>query len=146
MTMETSMSIRVGVFLLSILFAGDAWACRDRPIFSSTDANGRTLGLFLADADFANVPEWAPGNGEPPLSISRAVENAISWGSSKYSRYDGIRVSGLELAWSRCTLGATHWYYRITLTPMMDGNSVRDSGAWVAVLFDGRVVVPVEVD
>ena len=100
----------------------------------------------MSDADFDNTPQWTPGDGEPPLSVSRAIEAALTWAASKYSRYDSVRVSGITLAWYRCSAREASWYYKVNLTPTMDGNDVRDYGAWVAVLFDGKTIEPIEVN
>ena len=128
------------------MYACTTFACGDRPIYSTTDENGSTVGLFLSDSDFANVPNWNPGEGEPPLSISSAVSHALSWATSRYSKYDSVKVSGISMAWYRCSARPAMWYYKIDLTPIIDGNDVRDSGAWVAVLFDGKTIGPREVN
>ena len=136
---------RVCIGLLLCLFVSSAIACGDRPVYSTTAGGGKTVGLFLSDADFENVPQWAPGEGEPPLSISAAIDHALAWATSRYSRYDSVRVSGVSMAWYRCFVRDPMWYYKIDSTPTMDDNDVRDYGAWVAVLFDGTTVGPKEV-
>ena len=139
------MIIRLTICILLCMIASTAIACGDRPVYSTTGEGGMTVGLFLSDADFENAPQWSPGEGEPPISISRAVENALNWAAARYSRYDSIRVSGITLAWYRCSALPPAWYYKVDITPMMDGNDVRDFRAWVAVLFDGTTIGPREV-
>ena len=140
------MNPRIIIFVSVFLFAIEASACGDSPVYSSKNADGATYGLFLSDSDFESAPDWAPEDGDPPVSISLAVGSATSWDKSRYSRYDSFRVSGIQLVQYRCSSRPPSWYYKIDLSPFIDGNRVYDAGAWVAVLFNGNTVGPKKID
>jgi hypothetical protein len=115
-----------------------AFGCDDRPVMTTTDPDGNTTELFIPDDRLNKAPRWMPGQGEPPLPVSKAISIAQAWAGKAYSRFDSVRINEVTLARAGC--GEGQWYYRLDFSPVVDGNVLYGSGYWVAVLMDGTVV------
>ena len=138
--------------LLSLLFFVTCTVC-----FSSVDTlgqetkptvrrtttfRGESWAYKLTDQDFANTPSWNQDEGEPPLSVSRAVKvarenlprfvkNAESW---------KIRIVTLQ------SMGEEKWYYRIHF--FCSGavcREIEDRSFAAIVKMDGTIVEPKKV-
>lgn len=124
-------------FWSSELEAGD---CGKTSVMSSTDENGSKVELILDSAAVEKAPQWSPGAGEPPLSLTRAIEVASAWAKEKYARFDGVEIREISLTSLGCATSSKHWYYVFDFTPIMGGNRMFGGGNWGAVLMDGAVV------
>jgi len=128
--------------LSAAVYAHTAAACGDSPIFTMTKEDGTKIGLVISESDLAGVQQWTPGKGEPPLSVSKAIDIALKWGKTEYTRFDELRIQGIDINSSSCGRGQGTWYYLISFTPVIDGNALFGSGYFVAVLMNGKVVAP----
>jgi len=104
--------------------------------------HGGSWAYKLTDRDFADTPSWNQDEGEPPLSVSRAVKvarenlprfvkNAESW---------KMRMVTLQ------SMGEEKWYYRIHF--FCSGAACReieDRVFTAIVKFDGTIVEPKKV-
>ncbi len=127
------------------LFASSALACDSRAVFTATNGSGAKTGLFLSQDDFLASPDWDPAAGSPPLSIGSAISIAFEWAKRANEKYDGVVFAGLSLHEYSCRSGPTYWYYVVDFTPTFDGNEVFGARSWVAVLLDGSVIGPTEM-
>jgi len=108
----------------------------------SASFRGDSYAYKLTDQDFANTPSWNQDEGEPPLSVSRAikvarenlsrfVKNAETW---------KMRIVTLQ------SLGEDKWYYRIIFS--CSGVACREEGdrAFTAIVkMDGTLIEPKKV-
>jgi hypothetical protein len=116
-----------------------------RTLMAERKGDGTTLGLVATGDQFAKAPSWKPGNGEPPLSISRVVVVVTAWGKAQFKRYDSFEIRSISLNQSGCTPGQTYWYYLVTFTPVIAGKPAYGNGQFAGVLLDGTVVGPTAV-
>jgi hypothetical protein len=89
---------------------------------------------------------WAPSDGAPPLSITKAVELGSTWLRSKHPEIKDFRADNIDLFSWQSLRGSAQgiWYYRIGFSPVVGGQILHgnyESFATV-VLFDGFVVEP----
>lgn len=118
-----------------------ARACDDTPVMTGTKEDGTKVELILNSKQVAKTPAWRPGQGEPPLSVARAIQLGSTWAKGHYKRFDSVDVERISLqSFGECSNAQTHWYYVLEFTPVMDGNRFFGSFNWAAVLFDGTVV------
>lgn len=113
-------------------------------------ANGRTfqyqgqpaVSFTPTAAQLEGAPAWEPSAGDPPLSVSRAIEIATGWATAKYPRFDGMLVNSINLWPCSCLRGKTDWYYFIEFSPVMAGDELRGGGTnyMVGVLMNGTLV------
>jgi hypothetical protein len=108
----------------------------------STSFRGDSYAYKLTDQDFVNTPSWNQDEGEPPLSVSRAikiarenlprfVKNAETW---------KMRIATLQ------SMGEDKWYYRIHF--FCSGvvcREVEDRTFTAIVKMDGTIVEPKKV-
>lgn len=105
--------------------------------------SGSGYSYRLTDRDFADTPSWNQDEGEPPLSISRAVKiareslprfvkNAESW--------------KMRMVMLQSIGGAEKWYYRIHFLCFGAAcREVEERSFMSIVKMDGTVVVPKKV-
>jgi len=108
-------------------------------VYSLTD-DGGTYQLILDAAAIARTPSWAPGSGEPPLSITKVVSAVSSWAKQYYPNADEIRVRSVDLKIFQCT--NNHWYYQVELMPIANGRSMAGVATFAGVLMDASIVEP----
>jgi hypothetical protein len=90
------------------------------------------------------TPAWTPSAGAPPLSISKAVAIAVQRlkaANPEFKRYDVLSLS-LVAASRTADQPADHWYYKIELVPVIDGNRLYRLQYVAVVLLDGTLVEP----
>ena len=137
----------VTVFL--VLLAGHAAAkdydCSKVPLLTTVKEDGSKVGLLASEEQFSKSPAWSPEKGEPPLSISKAVQIAAKWAKNEYKRYDGVKIEVITLNDYGCMSGKGHWYYTFHFAPVMDGSVLHGSGYFAAVLMNGTVVGPTKL-
>lgn len=125
--------------------ASASWACGNSPVITTTKSDGTRVGLVITQDQVARSPIWSPASGEPPLSVSQAYRKAMDWAANAYARYDSVSAREISLSQFFCTAGKGRWYYRLELAPVFDGNPVWGGGHWAAVLMDGTVIGPTEI-
>ena len=107
---------------------------------SGTKDDGTRVELIVDSALVEKTPAWHPGQGEPPLSLARAIEIGAAWGKDRYKRFDSVEIREISLRSMGCSALRDRWYYVVDFTPVMDGNRMFGSFNWAAVLFDGTVI------
>lgn len=116
--------------------------CGKVPLLSTTKEDGSKVVLLASEEQFMQAPTWAPGKGEPPLSVSRAVQIAEKWAKNEYKRYDTVKIESIHLTEFGCIRRNGYWYYTIHFSPVIDGNVLHGSGHFAAVLLNGTVIGP----
>lgn len=143
-------SLLVLLALSAGLIGGDAAAfdCSERAVIRTTRDDGTEIGIKIPSDRIEAAPAWSPGEGEPPLSIPQAIDSVLGWAAGEYTRYDSVAVWRIGLSRYTCGLsrGTERWYYVFDLTPMIDGNRVHGSGNFAAVLMNGEVIGPTELE
>lgn len=134
----------LGILMLIASASSFSYDCKEHPFYSSTQKNGKTIGLFASNEDFENTPEWEITEGEPPLSISSATNIVKHWSKTFYPRFDTVEISGLSLQDGICAAKKNHWVYVFHLSPVIDGNQLHGSGYMVAVTMSGKIIEPRE--
>jgi len=139
------------IVLLSVLVASSSAAsladdsyCDSQPIFSTRLEDGTTLSLVLTRSQLNGSPKWAPGDGEPPLSVAKATAIGLAWARKKLARFDDVRVQDITLRPTMCGASGKQWYYIINFSPVIDGETLYTSGHFAAVLMSGELVEPVK--
>jgi hypothetical protein len=127
------------------LWAGDSYSCGSHPMLTSTKEDGSKVGLIISPDQISKTLEWRPGTGEPPLTISKAVQLAQEWAKGEYKRYDGVQVRSISLGEYGCPEQKRHWYYTVYFSPVIEGNVLYGSSNFAAVLMNGDVVGPVKL-
>jgi len=126
--------------LVATFVGAETYACADRPFLTVQGPDGVKLGLSISEERLAGLPDWKPGESEPPLSISEAVEISTKWGTEYFSKYEAVFVSEIKLSQIRCSAEPSKWYYLIDVTPEFDGHAVHGAARNVAVLLDGTIL------
>lgn len=104
--------------------------------------------LCIKYEQLQRAPEWMPGLGEPPLSVSRAVEIALKLSRTKIfataianGAFDSIRVNTIEIVPTDCRDTTRHCYvFVVEIRPYLAGEYLRGDEQQVAVLMDGTTV------
>jgi hypothetical protein len=128
----------------SIFAQGDVWGCATRPVMTTKLDDGTTMGVLVSDAQFKKAPAWAPGHGDPPLSIAKVVEIAEKWARTHYQGYDSAEIQTVSLSRSGCFDEPRYWYYLVHFVPIKNGKPSMGS-SFAAVLFDGTLIGPTKV-
>jgi hypothetical protein len=124
-------------------YSGSAFACGNEAVFGMTDESGNKTELILNDSAMEHSPKWVIGNGEPPLSVAKAVSIALAWAKKNYKRYDSVEIHEITLASDEgCSGRDIHWYYRVEFMPIIDGHRMFGAGDVAAVLMNGMVIGP----
>lgn len=130
-------------FLALLMLPFGVHAADSVTLFSESGAKA-TYTWALPLARLQQTPAWTPSAGAPPLSIAKAV--AIATGRLKaanpqFKRYDVLSISLVAASWTG-DKPADRWYYRIALTPVIDGNRLYRLRYVAVVLLDGTLVEP----
>ena len=120
------------------------YKCGESSFYSTTKKDGTKIGLFATDNDFEGTPKWNIQKGEPPLSISSAVNLVNEWSETFYTRFDSVKVNSFRLQEAGCWRQKGNWIYVFDLTPVIDGNELHGSGYMVAVTMAGKILPPRE--
>ena len=138
--------MRIFAFAVLMLSSGLAHAgCGDRPVMTTQKEDGTTIGVVITEEQQNKAPKWKPGSGEPPLSLSKAIDAALAWGKKNYKRYDDVQVQSISLSAIGCSTAKDKWYYLVHFSPIIDGNALYGSGYFAGVLMDGTVIGPTPV-
>ena len=140
------------VMLLSLLLASVAQAgqptyqCGKLPFFTARGADGAHVDLAISDDAIRAAPAWWPGRGEPPVSLQKVVSIATAWAAANRGRFDELRIREITLASVPCSGKEVPWYYRVGFDPVLDGEQLSTNAHFIAILMDGKVVVPRRFD
>ena len=133
------------LLLASASCAEKALACGEANgkvrVYSLTE-DGIKHDLILDSAAVDRTPTWAPGSGEPPLSVSKAVATVTAWAKQRYPNADEVRVRSVKLESFQCSYN--HWYYRIDLLIVANGKGLSAAANFAGVLMDATIVEPLE--
>ena len=117
-------------------------SCGRGPLFTATEADGSHVDLVMSEDDVKSAPLWVPGRGEPPLSIDRLVGIAATWAATNHGRFDELRIRQITLRSMPCIGVNNEWYYQVDFDAVLGGERLAAYAHFIAVLMDGRVVVP----
>lgn len=105
-------------------FRGDSWAYK------------------ITDQDFANTPSWNQDEGEPPVSVSRAVKVA----RENLPRFVKSAESWKMRMVTLQSMGEEKWYYRIQFFCFgVVCREIEDRSFTSIVKMDGTIVEPKKV-
>lgn len=130
------------MLLLTLVLSADALArdCGKVPAMAHQMQDGTRLALMIPSEVMRRTPKWTPGDGEPPLPVRDAVSIAQNWARDKYTRFDRVDIAGIDLFGRSCWAAEGHWFYIVHFSPIINGNPLRDTSYFVAILMDGTVV------
>ena len=104
---------------------------------------GESYAYKLTDQDFANTPSWNPEEGEPPLSVSRAVKVARETLPRFVKSAETWKMQQVILQ----SMGDDKWYYRIRFICLVGVacREIEDRSFTAIVKMDGAIVEPKKV-
>ena len=108
----------------------------------TTTFRGDSYAYKLTDQDFANTPSWKQDEGEPPLSVSRAVKVARENLPRFVKSAETWKMRMVTLQ----SMGEEKWYYRIHF--FCSGavcREIEDRSFTAIVKMDGTIVEPKKV-
>ena len=135
------MRIVIAAVLYFLAMGGVHAECTKRVVVSEKGDDGVTTGIVISSAQFKQAPKWFPGEGDPPLSISRAIEIADQWGQAAYRNFDSVQIDSVGLDQYGCPGDTKYWYYLVRFRTIKDGTPFF-GGNFVAILFDGKLISP----
>ena len=92
--------------------------------------------VFLNPADVDAAPRWSPGEGPPPVTIDRLI-NQIRTSGLLESDGTTLHIQEIKLKKLELEPEVQTWYYLVRL----DGDSASDRGKkYVAMLLNGTIV------
>ena len=98
---------------------------------------------LVLDSDLMKkMPQWAPDEGDPPLSVAKAAILAKKWARENYKTADRVEIRQISLTSLGCSGITDRWYYVVEFLSKVNGVPKFEPGNWVAVLLDGRVIGP----
>jgi len=128
--------MRITALLLLSALTAVTWAA-PRPTEIIETIDQYRIVLYLTEPQINAMAEWRPGQGEPPMSIGRAVNHVRDWIASDPS-LAGARIYELEYKPIHNHEKLNRWYYLVELR--LTGGEKR----FVAVLPGGKVVPAIE--
>ncbi|RLP54308.1 MAG: hypothetical protein D6160_11655 [Ketobacter sp.] len=134
--------MRVFTFLVCfIVFNECAYSyCGDLPVISTTNSEGKKIGIVLSGNMIKNTPSWSPVEEEPPLSVQSASVKLLGWLKKNYPNYDGVKINKIALNYYECSGYQDKWYYLFEYSFIENGNELFGIANWVAALMDGSIV------
>ena len=129
--------LAAGATALSAQAAGD-----ERILFSTSSEGGATTEFWASDAVLLKTPEWRPADGDPPLSVARAVAIATAPARAQHPKFDDVEVRDVHLMTASCGRGVSRWFYSIDFSPVIDGQRMFGGNVEAVVLMNGEVVEP----
>jgi len=132
-----ALALSVGAPAVSAQTAGD-----ERVLFSTSSEGGATTEFWASDAVLLKTPEWRPADGDPPLSVSRAVAIATAAARAQHPKFDDLEVRDVHIMAASCGRAVTRWFYSIDFSPVIDGQKMYGGNIGAVVLMNGDVVEP----
>jgi len=103
---------------------------------------GESFAYKLSDRDFANTPSWNQEEGEPPISISRAVKIARENLPRFVKNADVWKIRQVTLQ----SMSEDKWYYRINFfCSGIQCREIEERSFMAIVKMDGTIVEPKKV-
>jgi len=103
---------------------------------------GESFAYKLSDQDFANTPSWNQEEGEPPLSISRAVKIARENLPRFVKSADVLKIRQVTLQ----SMGEDRWFYRIDFFCFgVHCREIEIRSFTAVVKMDGTIVEPKKI-
>jgi hypothetical protein len=124
------------LFLLSSLFTAAAQATA-LPTEVIEIMDQYRIALYLTEEQISSIPQWQPGDGEPPMSLQAAVGRVLEWIARTPSLADA-QIYELKYKPVHNYEKLNRWYYLVEFR-MRAGKK-----RFVAVLPDGQVVSAIE--
>jgi hypothetical protein len=122
---------------LSAQAAGD-----ERILFSTSSEGGATTEFWASDSVLLKTPEWRPADGDPPLSVARAVAIATAAAKAQHPKFDDVEVRDVHIMTASCGRGVTRWFYSIDFSPVIDGQRMFGGSIGAVVLMNGDLLEP----
>lgn len=129
---------------LAIGAAAQDRGCGKRPVIKSKLDDGTTIGVLVSEAQHKKAPTWAPGRGEPPVSIARVADIAEKWAKVKYRDFDSAKIQSIDLTEYGCYGEPKYWHYVVHFIPVKAGKP-QFGGYFAVVLLDGTLVEPTKI-
>jgi hypothetical protein len=95
------------------------------------------IALYLSEDQISSIPQWQPGEGEPPMSLQAAVGRVLEW-IDKNPPLADAQIYELKYKPVHNFEKLNRWYYLVELR--MQAGKKR----FVAVLPSGQVVPAIE--
>jgi hypothetical protein len=113
--------------------------CSTSGFYTTRDATNRGMRLVASDRAISKPPAWAPGMGEPPVSVGSAVEFASRWIDGQVSGGRESVLESVRLQPVGCGYNRNAWVYVVTFASpdALTGRMIP-----VGVLIDGTVIAP----
>ena len=130
-----------------VLVCGSATACCTPPgveaqLFTRRGEGG-TITYAISNERAKALPTWSPGSGEPPLSITAAIESARASVLASSSDLKSLEPDRISLNFRDAYGGNPgFWYYDVAFSPTVAGRRALVPGIGAVVLLDGSVVEP----
>jgi len=107
----------------------------------TTNGEGVTRVFSIPRSAAMRIPEWLPEEGEPPLSMSKAIRLATQAAQAQSSDQVSFVARAVRIQLASCDepLG-NRWYYVLDCVPREKGGLGMDRSFPVVVLMDGSVV------
>ena len=136
--------LKLITFLALLMLPLSALAEDKLVLYRTTDAKA-TYTWAVAMSRLQQTPAWTAASGTPPpFSIAQAVAIAtrqLKAANPAFKRYDVLSIS-LVAASGTDDQPPGHWYYRIALVPVVNGNRLYRLQYVAVVLLDGALVEP----
>ncbi|MGI8638779.1 MAG: hypothetical protein ACR2MG_02345 [Pyrinomonadaceae bacterium] len=138
--------MKIKYFLTSLFFLAVTFFLSLNAVQAQNSTHGASfsygeneISYKVSDLDLAKTPFWKPEQGEPPVSLQRALEIARANLPRFVKNADDFKVRHIILS----PLGTDRWYYDFSFD--CQGNEcLKNSGRYFKVLvkMDGEIVEP----
>ncbi len=133
------------VFLLAMLFGSAGWACDREPAYVQKTTDGRTFAIFMTKEQVRKSPAWND-NASPAMTWMRASDFLIEWARKKYGSYEEVKYYQIQIESFPCLELHQHRFYVFQLSLRKGGKLARGGEHFAAVLLDGSVFGPTQVE
>jgi hypothetical protein len=107
----------------------------------TTNGEGITRSFSISTGTALGIPEWFPEKGEPPLTMSKAIQSATIAASTQSPEHAAYVARSISLRLVSCDEPAgNRWYYVLDCVPRQSGGLGMSQSIPVVVLMDGTVV------
>ena len=138
-----ALCIAVAVIFVSVDAQG-ASGCLGLPVVVTKLDDGTNVGIVVTEAQFAKAPAWAPGRGEPSVSIAKVADLADKWAKKHFKDLDSARIDSINLTAFGCNDEPRHLHYKVDFVPVKNGKP-SFGGHFIVVLLDGTIIGPTKV-
>ena len=107
-------------------------------------ADGKKYSFIVSAAALAKTPEWIAEKQEPPFSILQAIAAAKKAALADHPKFDDVVADSVEVRRAPGARSDNYWFYRVELSPVIEGRRLFGSDLTVVLLMDGTIVKPQE--